>query len=146
MLLIILASNPDLLISILQDILPYAGILFSAWVYYKNTNKETHKAAADDLKKLKSEVVNHGLMFTANEQVREHLVDKNNIRLDNLENRVNHVDSTNTQVLNKVQQLEVKQEMQNAIISRLETSVNELKCDMKEQSKEIIELIKTMRK
>lgn len=146
MLLIILTTNPELLISIFKELLPYAGILFSAWIYHINSNKEGDKAAADDLKKLKSDVINHGLMFTANEQVREHLVDKNNIRLDNLEARVNHVDSTNSQVFNKVQQLEVKQEMQNAIISRLELSVNELKCDMREQSKEIIELIKTMRK
>ena len=146
LLTLLIVSNPDLIFTLIKELLPYAGILFSGWVYWKNMNREIDKAAFDDLKKLKSEVANHGLMFTASEQVREHLVDKNNIRIENLENRVNYVDSTNIQVLNKVQQLEIKQEMINATIYRLETTVNELKVDSKEQNKEILDLIKIIAK
>jgi uncharacterized coiled-coil protein SlyX len=131
--------TPALIISLI-------ALSFTIYTHFKKESKEDTKLFDDDFRSLKVKVADQAILLQGHQSEREHLVDKNNIRMTYLEDRVAKIDQSSYQISERIGKMEIRQEMQTSTIDGMSKSIEELKCSVRDHQKELIDLIKTMNK
>ncbi|UOR05875.1 hypothetical protein MUN82_01955 [Hymenobacter aerilatus] len=115
------------------------GLVVGIVMLIINHFREGSKQYSNRIKTLESQAVSHENRFTQMQLQHENAVDANKKDVSRLEQRVSQVD----QVLQKVQQLEIRLEAQNSQIAMIKERVDDVKRAVEKSNNDIIELIKS---
>ncbi|QNE39000.1 hypothetical protein F1C16_05240 [Hymenobacter sp. NBH84] len=115
------------------------GLVVGVVMLIINHFREGSKQYSNRIKTLESQAVSHENRFTQMQLQHENAVDANKKDVSRLEQRVSQVD----QVLQKVQQLEIRLEAQNTQIADIKDRLNDVKNAVDKSNTEIINLIKS---